>query len=114
MSEKPTDKELEEFWRGLADGAHSDLIPKMRASFMCLALLDGTVNLHLALQIGIALLLDKPLVIVAVGKAVKVSPRLRQIAEVVIEAGTVAEMKTKLQPHIERLVRHHRDGTPFQ
>jgi hypothetical protein len=112
MSDKPTDEEMKEFWRGLADGAHSDQIPKMRASFMCLSVLDGTVDVKLALEIGLALLLDKPLVIVAVGKQVKLSRRLRQIADAVIEGENFdAAMKAKASAAIEKLVRRHREGS---
>jgi len=112
VSDKPTDKEMEEFWRGLADGAHADQIPKMRASFMCLSILDGTVDVKLALEIGLALLLDKPLVVVAIGKNLKISRRLRQIAEVVVEGEVFDEaMKAKAALAIEKLVRRRREGS---
>jgi hypothetical protein len=106
MSDKPTDKELEEFYRGLADGAREDWLPKLRASFMCMALLDGTFDVKLAIEVGAALLLDKPLVIVAVGSNVWISARLRQIADVVIEGERFDEaMKAKASAAIERLMR---------
>jgi len=112
MSDKPTNQEMEEFWRGLADGARTDLIPKMKASVMCLSILDGTVDVKIGLEIGLALLLDKPLVIVAVGKGVKVSRRLRQIADLVVEGETFDEaMKAKTAAEIEKLVRRHREGS---
>lgn len=106
---KPTDEEIEEFYRRLAAGAQADLIPKMRQSFMSITLLDGTVDCKLALEIGVALLLDKPLLIVAIGKNVQVSPRLRQIADLVIEGETFDDaIKAKMQAEVERLMRRHR------
>jgi hypothetical protein len=106
MSDKVTEEDVAEFLRGMADGARKDLIPKMRSSLFVLAALDGDPDIKLALEVGMALLLDKPLIIFAVGNNVWVSPRLRQVADVVVEGKTFDEaMRTKGQALIEDLLR---------
>lgn len=63
----------------------SEILPKMRASRVCLAvLLPDHIDPFLALQVGMALLLDKPLIIIGVDNA-WLPERVRQLADVVIE-----------------------------
>jgi hypothetical protein len=86
-------KELEDFVATLSENARTDLIPKMKASRFCLAMMDEHADLYLALQIGLALVLDKPLFLV-VAPGAWVAPRLRQMAEAIIE-GSFRDPATK-------------------
>jgi hypothetical protein len=89
------DAEVEEFMIMLADHARKDMIPKMRSSVFCLTVLDGDEpDPYLCLQLGMALLLEKPLIIFAMGNA-WVSARVRQLADVVVEGPSLTDPETK-------------------
>ena len=106
---EPTQEDLETFLSDLSKQARADLIPKMRQSFMCLSILTGDFDIKLALEVGVAMLLDKPLVILAIGRNVFISPRLRQFADVVIEGEVFDQpMKAKATAAIEALLRRKR------
>lgn len=98
------ERAMREFVRGLVDGARLDMIPKMRGSAFCMTLLDGEPDIRLGLEIGMALLLDKPLFIVAVGD-IWISPRLRQIADAVIVGPKFDEsMKEQVQAALAKFI----------
>jgi hypothetical protein len=105
MSDQGADEAgMREFLRGFADGARRDTIPKMQGSLFCMMILDGEPDIKLALEIGMALLLDKPLFIVAVGN-IWISPRLRQIADAVIEGPAFDEsMKERIQAAVGKFM----------
>lgn len=89
------------FLKGLEDGARKDLIPKMQNSVFVLAIVDKAGNdLYLALQIGFALLLDKPIIILAADD-IWVSPRFAGVAEAVVrgrlnDPATMEQLKTAI------------------
>ena len=89
------DAEVEEFMRNLAEHAREDIIPKMRGSAFCLSLLtpDG-VDPYLALQVGVALLLEKPLIIIAVAGA-WVPERVRRLADYVVTGPSITDPATQ-------------------
>lgn len=89
---EPTQEEIDEFLHELTENAERDIRPKMRASKFCITVLvpDGN-DTYLALQLGMALLLDKPLLLVGIDNA-WIPPRLRLLADVVVE---VESMKTE-------------------
>ena len=74
------------------NSAYNDILPKMEASAFVLALMTENQDLYLALQIGMSLLLDKPLFLVVPNEA-WIAPRLRGIAEAIIE-GSLADPAT--------------------
>ena len=79
-----SDDEITELEAWLAENA-GEILPRMRASKVCLTvLLPGHVDAFLALQVGMALLLDKPLIIIGVDNA-WLPERVRQVADVIIE-----------------------------
>lgn len=101
----PTEDEVAEFLRRLENSARQDLMPKMQASAFCLMILKGNPEISLALQIGIALLYDKPLIILALD-GVWISPRLRQIADAIVEGKSFdAGMRAQLTKTITDLLR---------
>jgi hypothetical protein len=94
-----TQEDIDEVMEHLADNARKDIIPKMRSSVFCMAVVvpKDDVDPYLALQVGVALLLEKPLIIVATGN-VWIPARVRQIADAVVEADAVNdELKERLQ-----------------
>ena len=102
-----TETDVDEFMARLALAARQDIIPKMKKSLFCFAAMDGPgdVDVWLALQLGLALALDMPLVVVATRNA-PVSARLRQIADVIIEGETLdSEMKDRVADAVRELLR---------
>jgi hypothetical protein len=88
-------KAAEDFVAGLFEYARADILPKMEQSAFVLGVMGGTGgnDLFMALQIGLALTLDKPLILI-VPPGSWVAPRLRSVARAVIE-GDTADSATK-------------------
>jgi hypothetical protein len=103
-----TREAMEEFIRSIEDSARDELIPKMRKSAFVMAALSANDDLFLALQIGLALLLDKPLMIVA-PESKWISPRLRSVAEAVV-TGSMSDpdMQEKLRAAVLIFMRKHK------
>jgi hypothetical protein len=80
-------------------------LPGIRSSALVISVLSGNVDPQLCLQIGAALLMDKPLILTAVQGA-WIPARLRQLADVVIEGGSLSdpEMREKLQAAIQQVM----------
>jgi len=89
---EPTEDEIREVFQRLRDKARGDIIPKMTNSAMvfCPIFSDKDKDIWMALQLGLALLLDKPLVVLGTDNA-ELPARLRQVADVVIEASSMQE-----------------------
>jgi hypothetical protein len=101
------EKALREF----LERARHEMFPKMKSSAMVLSILpDGVkVDAKLALELGAALLFDKPIIII-VAKNEKVSPRLRMVADEYIEyeggidnPATQAKLQAAILRTVERL-----------
>jgi hypothetical protein len=92
--------ELQAFLRSV-EAFHDNTKPRLEASGMfMLLLLDARPDIHLALQVGMALLMDKPLFIIAT-RGLWIPPRLRNLAEAVVEGDSFdAAMRTELQAAI--------------
>lgn len=101
-----TQEDINDFMRELADDARCDIMPKMRVSKFCMVCLAPEAeDIYLALQIGIALLFDKPLIIIATDN-VWIAPRLRALADVVVEGDIkTEEMKERVRLGIGELMR---------
>lgn len=84
--------------------AQADLVPKMRASAFTITILDGQVDMKLALEVGCALLLEKPLLVLAI-KGAWVPQRIIDLADAVVRIDdmTTPESKEKVYAGI-RLV----------
>jgi hypothetical protein len=82
---KPTDEDIEAFFRGLQDGADADLFPKMRGSRFVVNIVDGQPDVKMCLELGAAMFFDKPLIVLVKRGAWIIAPRLRQLADAVIE-----------------------------
>lgn len=81
-------------------------IPRIEASRMVISAIEaGRVDAQMCLQIGAALLLDKPL-IVTVFKGSWIPARLRQLADAVIEGDSMQdpEVQEKLQAAIRKVM----------
>lgn len=64
--------------------AETEMFPKIEASAMSMILCDGRHDAAVAVQLGAALLMDKPLVLV-VQKGMYVPGKLRLIADEIVE-----------------------------
>jgi hypothetical protein len=76
--------EIDAFMEELRSAAETDLLPKMKASAFVIGTGMDEPDVYLALQIGLALLLEKPLVLM-VQKETWIPPRLRALADLVLE-----------------------------
>lgn len=84
--------------RKFLDGVARDIVPKMKASaFVLCPLAPNDVDIFMALQIGAAILLEKPLLVIATG-GVWVPPKLRRIADIVVE-GELKDPETQQRVH---------------
>ena len=103
-----TETDVDEFMARVALAARQDIIPKMKQSRLCFVAMDGEndVDIWLALQLGLALALDMPLIVVATHNA-PVSARLRQIADVIVEGESVRDpdLQQRLTAAISELMR---------
>jgi hypothetical protein len=80
----------------------------MKASKFCMLGMDGPddVDIYLALQLGLAISLDLPLVVVATHNA-PVGARLRQLADVIVEGESASDpdLRRRLTAAINELMR---------
>lgn len=74
--------------------AEHEMFPKMADSACSLTIYSGAWDAKLAVELGAALLLDKPIILLAV-KGVAIPARLRRIADQVVEVGDVNEPGAK-------------------
>jgi hypothetical protein len=97
-----------DFKGGLADIASADIIPKMRQAAFCLIALDAQdPDPFLALQVGLALLLEKPLIILAT-EGTWVPDRLRKLADAVVtgsrnDVATNTALRAAMEQLMDRL-----------
>jgi hypothetical protein len=82
-------KEAEEFVDDLLESARTDLMPQMKDATFVVGVMRNP-DVYLALQIGLALTLDKPLILLVPAGA-WISPRLRSIAHAIIEGDLTAQ-----------------------
>lgn len=86
---KPTQAEIDEAMEDLADHARKDIIPKMRGSAFCVTVVTPHgIDPYLCLQLGACLLLEKPLLILALGN-VWIPARVRALADAIVEGDTM-------------------------
>lgn len=88
MKRKPTSPYEGDDFRRWADDMRARLIPKMRESASVLMIapnLSEKFDIEFALQIGAAILLEKPLILLVPAGRV-IPPKLRAIADRIIEA----------------------------
>ncbi|MGH9343144.1 MAG: hypothetical protein ACRD3Y_04590 [Bryobacteraceae bacterium] len=74
------DPELKEYFRH----AEAEMIPKLRGSALSLTILGGNIDPKLCCELGAAILLDKPLIILVPDKEAKVPANLKRVATRII------------------------------
>jgi hypothetical protein len=86
--------------------AQKEMIPMMENSAIVISLLGSHIDAKVCLEIGAAILLDKPIVVVIVQGA-KVPANLKRVASIIIE-GDMKEKATqdKLQQAIARVMKN--------
>lgn len=103
MSDKPTQDEIDEAMEALADNARKDIIPKMRGSAFCVTVVTPHgIDPYLCLQLGACLLLEKPLLILALG-GVWIPARVRALADAIVEGDSMKNLE--VQERIQRAMR---------
>jgi hypothetical protein len=94
MSRREPNPDLEAAMEHFFAEARLNLFPKLKAARFAVAVMDGRVDAKLALEIGASLLLDKPILLV-MQKGIKLAPRLRMVADEVIEYETIRDPITQ-------------------
>jgi hypothetical protein len=98
------ESKIREWIKGVEAGVRQDILPKIESSVFVIGLLvPEELDLFLLLQVGAAVVLGKPLIIVAL-KGCWVPPKARQIADAVVEADTPAETEAGLRKAIGRIM----------
>lgn len=84
--------------RAWVRSVEEEMVPKLRDSALALSIYSGGVDAKLAVELGAAVLLDKP-IIICVQAGVKVPEKLVRIADRIIEADldNPAETAAKIQ-----------------
>ena len=107
---KPTAAARKEELAKLYDFARTNVEPQLRQSeFMMLPMIEGCEDLGMALQVGLCLLLDKPLIIIAL-KGLWIPPRLRALAEAVVEGDSVhdPQVRAAMQAAVHKIMQKER------
>jgi hypothetical protein len=76
-------EEFEAALKAFLDEAERDMLPKMERSAMALAIFDGRINAQLCIQIGAAVVYDKPIILLALDDT-KIPDALERAADVVV------------------------------
>ena len=80
----------------LFDGLAAYVAPKMKQSVFCVAMFDEHADLFLSLQLGLALVFEKPLVVLALN-GTPIPPKVRQVADYVIEGRSMKDEEVRRQ-----------------
>jgi hypothetical protein len=107
MKEKSADKiwDLPETKEWLAR-AEREMFPKMKTSLLSLVIVSEP-DAKLAVEIGAAILFDKP-IIVLVPSGTWVSPKLRRIADAIVEIdGSTEEGKEETQKNLREVLQKY-------
>jgi hypothetical protein len=96
---KPTQEEIDAAMEGLFDNARRDIIPKMAGSAFCITVVtpDG-IDPYLCLQLGACLLLEKPLLIIAID-GVWIPARVRALADAIVEGKSMKDPEMQERVH---------------
>lgn len=96
---KVSAQDIEEAMREFYEMGRSDIEPKMKSSaFVMVPLLEGYEDMAMALQVGLALLLEKPLILIGVAD-VWIPPRLRALADAVVELPSLSSPDAQARIH---------------
>jgi hypothetical protein len=88
------DLKLQELMATLNRALEVDILPKLRASAFAMVLVEPKLDALLLVQVGAAVLLDKPLILVALPGA-WIPAKARQLADAVVTADSLDFMKTE-------------------
>jgi hypothetical protein len=101
---EPTQKEINRFLEELTRIGRDDIKPEMMSSaFVLMPFAPGIdADVYLALQLGLCLLWEKPLIVLALGGAY-VPPRILELADTVVRGATVEEAKDGMRAAVMRI-----------
>lgn len=77
-------------WDQFVRGCIEDLVPKMSGSAMVMTLVSGKPDIKFAVELGMAIMLDKPILALALPGS-EVPARLRRAADMVLECDPTTE-----------------------
>lgn len=85
--------------------AERDMFPKMRESALNLTIFSGHVDAKLALEFGAAILMDKPILLVAI-KGAAIPRKVRRCADAIVEVSGLQtpEDQRKVQDALSALL----------
>src|SRR5580658_4356577 len=78
------------------ESAAQEMMPKMEASAIALILFDGTIDAAICVQLGAAILMNKPIILIVVDKKEELPAALLRVASEVVY-GSMKEPGTKEQ-----------------
>jgi hypothetical protein len=106
---EPSEEEINEFMAELSRIGKDDIKPKMMSSAFVLMPFMGTMetDIYLALQLGLCLLLEKPLIVLALGNAY-VPPRILELAYAVVRGATLDDAQDQMMAVMLELRRRQR------
>jgi hypothetical protein len=78
-------------------------LPAMKESAMCIAIHGEKIDAKMCLEIGAAVLLDKPIIITVV-RGAAISPALRRVASEIVEFDPSADGQKQIQSAIDRVL----------
>jgi hypothetical protein len=88
------------------ESAGRDMLPKMKDSALSIAIFSGTVDPKLCMEIGAAILYDKPIMLLVTDDQ-QLPPTLEKIAAAVVRGDPCTEAtKNKLTAAISRVMPH--------
>lgn len=94
-------------WKAYAGRVRTELVPKLKSSAMTISLAPSDpsdVDIKFAVELGLSIMLDKPLVVVIDEDGV-VPSKLAAIAEVIVRGDiTTAATRERLQQAIEAII----------
>jgi hypothetical protein len=87
----------------------ADVIPRIRGSAFVIGLMSRNTDAAQCLRIGVALLLEKPLILVSL-RGAWIPPKLRRLADAVLECETFTDPATqeRMQAAIRDLLKRQR------
>lgn len=106
-SDKPGVDELNRVFARLQERASRELFPLMRKSALTFCILDEEPDVKVCLEIGAAVLLEKPLIVLVKRGTYLASLKLRRLADAVIEFDDPKDPDVKRQvvEAVQRIVK---------
>lgn len=93
------DPDVQEFLRH----AQEEMIPKMKESALSLAIITGQIDAKLCVEVGAAILYDKPLILVVTDEGAQIPTNLKRCAAAIVNGSLRDDdAREKLQEEVQK------------